>query len=58
MKIYGDMISPFVRMTIVTAHEAGLGGKVQHIVEPVKPTRPSEGPCPAGTVATRRLFSS
>ena len=38
MKIYGDMISPFVRMTIVTAHEAGLGDKVDHVVEPVKPT--------------------
>ena len=38
MKIYGDLISPFVRMTVVTAHEAGLGGKVEHIVEPVKPT--------------------
>lgn len=38
MKIYGDMISPFVRMTVVTAHEVGLGGKVQHIVEAVKPT--------------------
>lgn len=38
MKIYGDMISPFVRMTIVTAHEVGLGGKVQHVVEAVKPT--------------------
>ena len=38
MKIYGDLISPFVRMTIVTAHEVGLGEKVQHIVEPVKPT--------------------
>ena len=25
MKIYGDLISPFVRMTIVTAHEVGLG---------------------------------
>jgi glutathione S-transferase len=38
MKIYGDLISPFVRMTMVTAHEVGLGEKVQHIVEPVKPT--------------------
>jgi glutathione S-transferase len=38
MKIYGDMISPFVRMTIVTAHEVGLDARVQHIVEPVKPT--------------------
>lgn len=38
MKIYGDVISPFVRMTLVTAHEVGLGDKVQHLVEPVKPT--------------------
>lgn len=38
MKIYGDMISPFVRMTLVTAHEAGLGGKVEHVTEGVKPT--------------------
>jgi len=38
MKIYGDMISPFVRMTIVTAHEAGIGNRVAHIVEAVKPT--------------------
>lgn len=38
MKIYGDLISPFVRMTVVTAHEAGLGSKVEHIMEPVKPT--------------------
>ena len=37
MKIYGDLISPFVRMTIVAAHEVGLGDKVQHIVESVKP---------------------
>ena len=38
MKIYGDLISPFVRMTVVTAHEVGLGDKVQHLVEAVKPT--------------------
>lgn len=38
MKIYGDLISPFVRMTIVTAHEVGLSDKVQHVVEAVKPT--------------------
>ncbi len=38
MKIYGDLISPFVRMTVVTAHEVGLGDKVLHIVEAVKPT--------------------
>ena len=28
MKIYGDIISPFVRMSMVCAHEAGLGDKV------------------------------
>lgn len=38
MKIYGDLISPFVRMTIVAAHEVGLGDKVQHVVEAVRPT--------------------
>lgn len=38
MKIYGDLISPFVRMTVVAAHEVGLGEKVQHVVEAVKPT--------------------
>lgn len=38
MKIYGDTLSPFVRMAIVTAHEVGLGSKVQHIVMGVKPT--------------------
>jgi glutathione S-transferase len=29
MKIHGDVISPFVRMTLVTAHEAGLSARVQ-----------------------------
>jgi glutathione S-transferase len=38
MKIYGDLISPFVRMAIVTAHEVGLGDKVEHVKETVKPT--------------------
>ncbi len=38
MKIYGDLISPFVRMTVVTAHEVGLGAKVEHVVEAVRPT--------------------
>ena len=28
MKIYGDIISPFVRMSLVCGHEAGLGDKV------------------------------
>lgn len=39
MKIYGDTISPFVRMCLVTAHECGLAGKVEHIREAVKPTQ-------------------
>jgi glutathione S-transferase len=38
MKIYGDLLSPFVRMTVVTAHEVGLGSRVQHVVETVRPT--------------------
>lgn len=39
MKIYGDIISPFVRMCLVTAHECGLGSKLEHIKEAVKPTQ-------------------
>jgi glutathione S-transferase len=39
MKIYGDSISPFVRMTLVTAHEAGIGHKIEHIREPVNPAQ-------------------
>lgn len=38
MKIYGDLISPFVRMSLVAAHEVGLGAKIQHIIESAKPT--------------------
>lgn len=41
MKIYGDFLSPFVRMTFVTAHEVGLGGKVAHEKELVSPTKPN-----------------
>lgn len=37
MKIYGDIISPFVRMCLVTAHEAGLVGKVALEKTAVKP---------------------
>lgn len=37
MKIYGDVISPFVRMCLVTAHEAGLHGKVEFVKTNVKP---------------------
>lgn len=37
MKIYGDVISPFVRMCLVTAHEAGLQGKFEFVKTNVKP---------------------
>jgi glutathione S-transferase len=39
MKIYGSPISPFVRMTLVTAHECGLDGKVEHVNESADPTK-------------------
>ena len=39
MKIYGDTVSPFVRMCLVTAHECGLAGKLEHVREAVKPTQ-------------------
>ena len=39
MKIYGSTISPFVRMTLVAAHECGLGSKVEHIKEGADPTK-------------------
>jgi glutathione S-transferase len=38
MKIFGDVLSPFVRMTIVTAHETGLMGKVAHAFLRVSPS--------------------
>ncbi len=38
MKLHGDLISPFVRMSMVTALEAGLGTKVQLVHASVKPT--------------------
>ena len=41
MKIYGGLVSPFVRMTLVTAHECGLGNKVQHVKEDANPTKVS-----------------
>jgi glutathione S-transferase len=37
MKIYGDVISPFVRMCLVTASEAGLEAKVTFVKSGVKP---------------------
>lgn len=36
MKIYGDMISPYVRMCFVAAHEAGLGDQLELISTDVK----------------------
>lgn len=41
MRIYGDTLSPFVRMCLVTAHEVGLGGKLDHVKESVSPTKPN-----------------
>jgi glutathione S-transferase len=38
MKLYGDLISPFFRMCLVTAHEVGLAGKVQPVEAKVNPT--------------------
>ncbi len=38
MKIYGDVISPFVRMCLVTAHETGLKDKVSLAKTSAKPT--------------------
>jgi glutathione S-transferase len=38
MKIYGDLISPFVRMTVVTAHEVGLGSRIERREARVIPT--------------------
>ena len=37
MKIHGDVISPFVRMCLVTAHEVGLRDRVQLAAANVKP---------------------
>lgn len=39
MRIYGDLLSPFVRMCVVTAHEVGLGARVEHIVENTNPAQ-------------------
>jgi glutathione S-transferase len=37
MKIYGDVVSPFVRMSLVTAHEAGLGNRIELLKEAASP---------------------
>jgi glutathione S-transferase len=42
VKIYGDAISPFVRMCLVTAHECGISGKLEHVREAVKPTQANQ----------------
>jgi glutathione S-transferase len=42
MKIYGDIVSPFVRMCLVTAHEAGLGDKIELMAAKVLPTEANQ----------------
>jgi glutathione S-transferase len=42
MKLYGDLLSPFVRMSMVAAHEVGLGARVEHIVENTNPAKVNE----------------
>jgi glutathione S-transferase len=37
MKLYGSLMSPFVRMSMVTAMECGLSSRVQLLPAPVKP---------------------
>jgi glutathione S-transferase len=38
MKLLGDLISPFYRMCLVTAHEVGLGSRIQHVETKAAPT--------------------
>ena len=38
MKLHGDVISPFVRMCLVSAHHLGLGEKLELVKTGVKPT--------------------
>lgn len=37
MKLYGGNLSPFARMTNVTAHETGYGDRVEALAAPVSP---------------------
>jgi glutathione S-transferase len=37
MKIHGDVVSPFTRMCLVSAHELGLKGKVELVAAHVRP---------------------
>jgi glutathione S-transferase len=39
MKVFGDIISPFVRMVMVTAHEAGLSDKIAREAVSVPPDK-------------------
>ena len=38
MKIHGTLTSPFVRTTLVAAHEVGLGARITHVPEAVSNT--------------------
>src|SRR5688572_10301156 len=38
MKLHGDILSPFVRMCLVTAHEVGVIGRVERGETRVNPT--------------------
>ncbi len=40
MKIYGDALSPFVRMCLVLGHEVGLQDRLELVKTNVKPTEP------------------
>ena len=42
MKLHGDVISPFVRMCLVSAHHLGLGEKLALVKTGVKPTEVNE----------------
>jgi glutathione S-transferase len=42
MKLHGDVISPFVRMCLVSAHHLGLGEKLAMVKTGVKPTEVNE----------------
>jgi len=42
MKLYGSLMSPFVRMSMVTAMECGLAARVQLLPAPVKPDEVNE----------------
>lgn len=42
MKLYGSLLSPFVRMSMVTAMECGLAARVQLLPAPVKPDEVNE----------------